>query len=82
MTTPDLPKDRDHSLLDRQFAVVYTPRRQRQRFPENCVQIVGSREEAQAAGDPDKSLFPAMVYGPSRSSEGFRLYYLVEWIGP
>lgn len=77
---PDYPVDSDSSLLERQFALVYTPRRQRCRFPENCVQIMTSSKQAVASADPERHLHPALVYGPSRSSEGFRLYYLVQWL--
>jgi hypothetical protein len=62
------------------FALVYAPRRLRKRFPENVVQVVDSEQAALAGSDPGKSLYPARVIGPSRSSEGFRLYYLVRWL--
>ena len=72
--------DPQTNLVERQYAVVFTPRRKRSRFPENCVEVKPSREEAIEASDPANHRFPALVYGPSRSSEGFRLYYLLEWI--
>jgi hypothetical protein len=72
--------DPDSNLVEKQYAVVFTPRKQRARFPENCVQIVASREEALDTAAPADKRYPALVYGPSRSSEGFRLYYLVEWL--
>ena len=62
------------------FAVVYAPRRHRKRFPETCVQVMDSEEAALSAANPEKELHPARVAGPSRSSEGFRLYYLVRWL--
>ncbi len=62
------------------FAVIYAPRRQRQRYPENTVYVQGSEAEALAAADADKKLFAARVCGPFRSSEGFMLYYLVRWL--
>lgn len=73
-------EDPDNSLVNTCYAVIYTPSRRRKRFPENCVTPVGSAEEAitQAAGEPDRH--PARVMGPSRSSEGFRLYYLLDWL--
>ncbi len=62
-------------------AVVYAPGgRRRKRFPENCVQLCPSEEAARAGADPAAHRYAAMVAGPSRSSEGFRLYYLVEWL--
>ena len=72
--------DPDSTLVAKHYAVVFTPRKQRSRFPENCVAIMDSAEEAVAASEPDQNRFPALVYGPSRSSEGFRLYYLVKWL--
>jgi len=30
--------------------------------------------------NPGKNIYPARVIGPSRSSEGLRLYYLVCWL--
>jgi hypothetical protein len=62
------------------FALVYAPRRQRKRFPENVVQVVDSEQAALSGASPDTSLYPARVVGPSRSSEGFRLFYLVRWL--
>jgi len=76
----EFPIDPDSTLVKRQYALVYTPNRRRSRFPENCVQIVASLEQAIAGADSAGKLHPALVYGPSRSSEGLRLYYLVEWI--
>ena len=73
--------DPETQIVEKQFAVVYTPRKQRNRFPENVVEVKPSAEEAIAASDPEKNLHAALVVGPSRSSEGFRLYYLVEWLG-
>lgn len=72
--------DPDTDLVERQYAVVYTPRKQRDRFPENVVTVKETRDEALGASDPDHKLYAALVYGPCRSSEGFRLYYLVEWL--
>ncbi|MGD9788109.1 MAG: hypothetical protein AB7U30_09165 [Sulfuricellaceae bacterium] len=62
------------------WAVVYAPKQNRKRFPENCVKVVGSAEEALAAADSASGHHAARVAGPSRSSEGFRLYYLLEWL--
>ncbi len=76
----DTPQDLDSAVAQRRYAVVYTPSKRRKRFPENCVQIHSSVEEALAAARHGDNLHPALVMGPSRSSEGFRLYYLVEWL--
>jgi len=59
---------------------VYAPRRGRNRFPENCVEIMPDEHEALQASRPDKKYYAARVMGPSRSSEGLRLYYLVDWL--
>ena len=76
----EFPIDPDSKLVQRQYALVYTQNRKRSRFPENCVQIMDSMEQAIASADATGKLHPALVYGPSRSSEGLRLYYLVEWL--
>jgi hypothetical protein len=68
------------SLVEKRYAVVYTPRKQRNRFPENCVEVKESIAQAIDAANPEEHRYSAVVYGPSRSSEGFRLYYLVEWL--
>jgi hypothetical protein len=62
------------------YALIYAPRTKRGRFPENCVEIVASEEAARQGADPDKNIHPAKVVGPSRSSEGFRIFYLVTWL--
>lgn len=72
--------DPDSDVVQEQFAVVYCPRRKRDRFPEGSVEVVASAEAALAGANPEKNFYPAMVVGPSRSSEGARLYYLVEWL--
>ena len=72
--------DPDAPVIEEQYGVVYAPRRSRGRFPENSVQIMGTEELARQHADPDKKKFPAKVVGPSRSSEGLRIYYVVEWL--
>ena len=72
--------DPESNVVKEQFAVVYAPRRHRDRFPDTCVQVMASRAAAFAAADPAGKRFAAAVLGPSRSSEGFMLYYLVEWL--
>jgi len=61
-------------------ALVYTPRRSRNRFAENVVEIMDSEQQARAGADEQKKLQAAVVCGPVKSSEGFRLYYLVRWL--
>ena len=68
--------------MESRYALVYTPNRQRSRnrFPENCVFHKDSEQEAKTAADSKKNLYPAIVCGPSKSSEGLMLYYLVQWL--
>jgi hypothetical protein len=44
------------------------------------VEIFESVEAAVAAADPDKNHYAARVVGPSKSSEGQYIYYLMEWL--
>lgn len=66
--------------VDERYAVVYVPGRNRKRFSENCVRVVGTAAAAIAEADAEKGFHPAIVIGPSRSSEGFRLFYLKAWL--
>jgi len=72
--------DPDTDLAHECYALVHAPSPNRKRFPENCVAVKATEEEARAGADPAKRLVPAVVFGPSRSSEGFRLFYLVRWL--
>lgn len=76
----EMQNDTDNSIVKRCFATIYTPSRRRKRFPENCVMVVPSAQEAVAEAGKQPDTHPALVMGPSRSSEGFRLYYLIEWL--
>jgi hypothetical protein len=62
------------------YALIDAPSMTRKRFPENNVTVVGSEAEALAGADPKRNIVPAVVFGPSRSSEGFKLFYLVRWL--
>ncbi|MCW8828941.1 MAG: hypothetical protein OQK94_07795 [Gammaproteobacteria bacterium] len=73
-------KDAQSNLVQEHFAVIYTPRKSRERFPDNCVTLYESDIAAIEAADADKGLYAAKVIGPSRSSEGSMLYYLVHWL--
>jgi hypothetical protein len=44
------------------------------------VTVVGSAGEALAAADGARNRHAALVYGPSPSSEGVRIYYLLRWL--
>ena len=73
--------DPETRVVNEVFALIYAPGRTRDRFPENCVTVVDSEAKALEGADSEKNLYPARVIGPSRSSEGLRLYYLVGWLG-
>jgi hypothetical protein len=62
------------------YALINKPSLTRKRFPEGVVTIVGSEEEARAGANPAEHIVPAIVIGPSRSSEGFNLFYLIRWL--
>jgi len=75
-----IPIDPYSDVVEEQFAVIYAPRRHRDRFPENCVEVVGTELEAREKAELSDKSYAARVVGPSRSSEGFRLYYLEQWL--
>jgi hypothetical protein len=68
------------NVAKRHFAVIYSPRKKRDRFPSTTVTIYESKEGAIAEQDHTKKLYAAEVIGPSKSSEGFKIFYLVEWL--
>lgn len=72
--------DPDADLARECYALVYSPSPNRKRFPENCVTLKATEKDARAGASAAKKLVPAVVFGPSRSSEGFRLFYLVRWL--
>ena len=75
-----VPLDPQTSVSEVHFAVVYVPRRSRNRFPASCVETFKKKEEAlEAASDADKK-YAATVVGPSKSSEGQYIYYLKAWL--
>jgi hypothetical protein len=76
-----VPPDPQSDVSGNIYAVVYVPRRSRNRFPASCVDIKTNREEAISAANPDNKHYPALLHGPSKSSEGQYIYYLIEWIG-
>jgi len=75
-----VPPDPETSVSNIEYAVVYVPRRNRNRFAAGCVDIRTSAAEAIDNADPDKKQYAARVSGPSKSSEGQYIYYLVEWL--
>ena len=75
-----VPPDPQTSVSQECFAVIFTPRKDRKRFPAGCVEIFDTVEEALAAADPDNKRHAARVVGPSKSSEGQYIYYLLMWL--
>jgi hypothetical protein len=81
--TPNLFSDDQTHVVNTVFAVIYAPGgRNRKRFPEGVVEVCESEADALAKADAERHCHAAQVTGPSRSSEGFRLYYLVRWLTP
>jgi len=74
------PVDPDSGIQQESFAVIQNPRKKRKRFPEGCVTTVADEQEALSRTEGKKKLRAAVVYGPSVSSEGLRIYYLVRWL--
>lgn len=72
--------DTESRSLGEHSALIKTPRKNRKRYPEGCVQIMAAPADAIEGADPAKNLHPAIVYGPSVSSESVRIYYLVRWL--
>jgi len=76
--------DGDSSVVQHKFAVVYAPKRSlkksRGRFAESCVFICETELDAIDEENVAKHLYAAKVIGPSKSSEGQRIYYLDDWI--
>jgi len=72
--------DWESTTQDEHFAVIYTPTQHRKRFPDNCVKVMESEAAAREAANPGKHFHAAKVAGPSRSSEGFFVYFLVRWL--
>ena len=75
-----VPPDPEGGVSKIQYAVVYVPKRSRSRFAANCVEIKDSAEQAEASSDPKNKKFAAKLVGPSKSSEGQCIYYLLEWL--
>jgi hypothetical protein len=72
--------DPETRVADERFAVVYAPRRARDRVAETNVTVVDSEAVARGAANPAGHRYAARVIGPARSSEGLRLYYIVDWL--
>ena len=73
--------DVESKVVGTSAVVIYSPSgKKRNRFPEGVVEVYGSEADALAHADPEKSRHAALASGPSRSSEGFKLFYLVRWL--
>jgi hypothetical protein len=75
-----VPPDPQTNVSQVRFAVIFTPRQDRKRYPAGCVDIVDTEAAAVAGADPDNKRYAARVVGPSKSSEGQFIYYLMEWL--
>lgn len=75
-----LMADSESSLVQTGYVVIYTQQRNRKRFPESCVALHISEAAAREAAKPERGYYAAVASGPSRSSEGLRLFYLVRWL--
>jgi hypothetical protein len=75
-----VPPDPETGVSQERFAVIFTPRTSRKRYPAGCVEVFTSREAALAAADPANKRHAARVVGPSKSSEGQFIYYLLNWL--
>ena len=76
---PRIVVDPDSRSLAERPALVKGTRR-RARFPAGCVTPVADEASARTGADPARNLHAAVVYGPSTSSEGLQIYYLVRWL--
>ena len=68
------------NIADRHYAVIYSPRKKRDRFPETTVIVYEDKTQAVENASAEKHLYAAEVIGPARSSEGTNVFYLVAWI--
>lgn len=75
-----VPPDPETGVSDVRFAVIYTPKLTRKRFPAGNVEIYDTEVAALAASDPAVNRHPALVIGPSKSSEGQFIFYLQRWL--
>jgi hypothetical protein len=75
-----VPLDPETNVSNIEYAVVYVPRKSRNRFAASCVDIKSTAADAIDNADPDNKHFAARISGPSRSSEGQYIYYLIEWL--
>lgn len=78
-----VPPDPETSVSGTHYAIIQAPHRNRRRFPAGIVEIVEDSETAIRQAKDQANCHAAQVLGPSKSSEGQYLYYLIEWLdGP
>jgi len=77
---PHVIVDPESKSLQERPVLIMTPRKARKRFPEGCVTLMDSEDAAREGANQARNLHPAVVYGPSVSSESQRIYYLVRWL--
>jgi len=75
-----VPPDPETGVSQERYAVIFTPRQNRKRYPAGCVEIFATAQAAQQAADPEHKRHAARVVGPSKSSEGQFIYYLLTWL--
>ena len=75
-----VPPDPETQVSTERYAVIYVPKRSRKRFPAACVELVESEQAALDLSDETNKRFAAKVLGPSKSSEGQFIFYLVMWL--
>jgi hypothetical protein len=76
-----VPPDPEGGVSTIQYAVVRGASGRRKRLPAACVTPCTSATEAVVAASRQAGSRAAEVLGPSKSSEGQYLYYLVRWLG-
>ena len=75
-----VPPDKGSKVSQQRYGVVYVPRRSRNRFSAGAVEVYEDELQARKMSDPASRRFAAILHGPSKSSEGQLLYYLVKWL--
>ena len=70
----------DPNQVQEIVALINSNATNKKRYPEGVVIPMKNESEAINQADPKNHLHPAIVIGPSRSSEGVRVYYLVKWL--
>lgn len=75
-----VPVDPETDVSQERYAVINTPRPTRKRYPAGCVEIVEDAQTALEHAAEQENFHAARVIGPSKSSEGQFIYYLVDWL--